>query len=357
MTDSVINCIVNSYKKLLLLFLFSLAIISANAYNAFLHYDFPISVDDENYFKMAQGNYDVNITRKYRVIIPIASSIVASPITKIYKTIWPHRPDNSWPLRMGFLLVNSLIMTLSGVLIFLLCEAYGTSPFTSLITTIVILTCRWTTYFAGTISTDSLYFFIILLVMYGIKIRNKTLITIAIFIGPFAKESFIFIAPLIFFFSSIPKKKQIILFLLSGIVVFSVRSLIDYQAGTPYYSSLNNAFEHFDNFQITFFRLFSPKGFFEVFSVLGIYFLIIIMGFTGGKDKVKRWLKYVDIPLIILFLIIWLHVFLSAQIGRMLYYASPFWAITIALIIEHHPRFDFLMDLQIIRKFHLKRKE
>lgn len=347
MTDSVIKCIVSSYKKLLFLFLFSLAIISANAYNAYLHYNFPLSIDDENYFKMAQSNYDVSITRRYRVIIPIAAGIVATPISKIYKTIWPHRPENSWPLRLGFLLVNSLIMALSGALIFLLCEAYGTSLFTSLITTIVILTCRWTTYFAGTVSTDSLYFLIIILVMYGIKIKNNMLITIAIFIGPFAKESFIFIAPLIFFFSSVPKKKQIILFLLSGILVFSVRSLIDYQVGTPYSSSLNNAFEHFENFRLTFFKLFSLKGFFEVFSVLGFYFLVILIGFTGGKDKVKLWLKYVDIPLIILFLLIWLHVFLSAQIARMLFLATPIWAVAIALIIEHHPRFDFLSRLKV----------
>ena len=347
MTDLFIKCIVNNYKKFLILFLFSLAIISANAYNAYLHYNFPLSVDGENYFKMAQSNYDVNITHRYRVIIPIAASIVATPISKIYKTIWPHRPENSWPLRLGFLLVNSLIMALSGALIFLLCEAYGTSFFTSIISTIVILTCRWTTYFAGTVSTDSLYFLIIILVMYGIKIRNSLLITIAIFIGPFAKESFIFIAPLIFFFSSIPKKKQIILFLLSGILVFSVRSLIDYQVGSAFSSSLYYAFEYFENFRITFFRMFSLKGFFEVFSVLGFYFLIILIGFTGGKDKVKLWFKYVDMPLIILFLLIWLHVFLSTEIARMLFFATPTWAVTIALIIEHHPRFDFLSGVKV----------
>ena len=346
MTDSFIKYTVNKYKKLFILFLFSFALISANAYNAYLHYNFPLSVDDENYFKMAQGNYDVSITRRYRVIIPAVAGIIANPISRIYKNLWPHRPETTWPVRLGFLLVNSFIMSLSGVLIFLLCEAYGNSFFTSLITTIIILTCRWTTYFAGTVSTDSLYFFIILLVIYAIKIKNNLMSTIAIFIGPFAKESFLFIAPLIFFFSSIPKKKQVILFLLSGILIFSVRFFIDSQLGSPYYSSINNAFEHFENFRATLFNLFSIKGFFEVFSVLGLYFIIIIIGFTGGKEKVKLWLKYVDMPLIILFLIIWFHVFLSAQVGRMLFYATPLWAVVIALIIEHHPGFDFLSGLK-----------
>lgn len=93
--------------------------------------------------------------------------------------------------------------------------------------------------------------------------------------------------------------------------------------------------------------MFSLRGFFEVFSVLGFYFLIILIGFTGGKDKVKLWLKYIDIPLIILFLLIWLQVFLSAQISRMLFFATPIWAVIIALIIEHHPRFDFLSGVKV----------
>ena len=178
--------------------------------------------------------------------------------------------------------------------------------------------------------------------MYGIKTKNNTVITIAIFIGPFAKESFIFIAPLILFFSSIPKKKQIMLFLLSGILVFSVRSFIDYQEGVPHLSSINNAFEHFENFQKTFVRMFSLKGFFELFSVLGLYSIIILIGFTGGKESIKQWYKFIDRPLIVLFFLILLHVFLSTEIGRMLFFSVPTLAVAIALILEHHPRFNFL---------------
>lgn len=325
----------------LALFLLFLTLISANSYNAFLHYNFPISQDGRDYFEMARGNYNVEKIHRYRAIIPLTVELISIPISKVYKHIWPYRAEDAWPLRFGFFIINTMIMAISSLFLFLICKSYGTGFFPALITTIMIISCRFTTYFAGLTLTDSLYYFMIIIMMYGLKKRNAWMISLAIIIGPLSKESFFLFYPLIFFFGSIGKFKQFMLYVFAILLLGATHYLIDNQVSHSLYSSVAIAADHLSNIKYTFSRLFSIKGFFEVFSVLGLNFIVLFMGFLGGKQKINLWLQYVDLPLVILFLLILIHMFLSSDIARMLFFAAPFWAVFLALILEYHPSFLF----------------
>lgn len=289
---------------------------------------------------IAKGDFkDQSITRRYRVPVPFIAAVVAYPISKIYMHLWPQRSDSDWPLRLAFLIVNYIITALAAVVIFHVCRRYGASSVSSLIAMIAVMASSWTNYTVGDPMTDSLYLLVISLVIYGIKAKDRRALIFCIFVGPFAKESFVFIAPIIFFWGYIPKWKQVILFALSGAVVFGARWLIDQQAGATYSASFLNAFDHTDNFSYTIHRIFAMRGLGEMFTVMGTFTFIILAGFVGGKAERRKWLPAIDWPCITLILALIIHAILSGEVSRMLYFGAPVWALMMALVLDRHKWF------------------
>ncbi len=300
---------------------------------------------------IAKGDFkDQSVTRRYRVPVPFIAEAVAYPISKIYTSLWPQRSDSEWPLRLSFLIVNCIITSLAAVVIFHICRLYGAGAVSSFIAMTAIMTSSWTNYTVGIPMTDSLYLLIIALTLYGIKSKDAKALIFCIFIGPFAKESFIFIASIIFFWGCIPKWKQVILFVLSGVIIFGARWLIDQQAGTAYSSSFLNAFDHTDNFSYTLHRIFALRGLGELFTILGTFTFIILVGFTERKSERNRWIPYLDWPCLALIFALIIHAILSGEVSRMLYFGAPIWAIMISLVLEKHKWFESYRKLMQIDK-------
>lgn len=328
-------------KTNLLLFFFAFSIIIGPGYNTYLHYDFSYSIDAKTYIAIAKSDFkDQSITRRYRVLVPFVAEAIAYPISKIYTRLWPQRNDSDWPLRLAFLIVNCVVTSLAALVIFHICRLYGAGAVSSFMAMMAVLVSSWTNYTVGIPMTDSLYLLIIALTVYGIKAKNAIALICCIFIGPFAKESFIFIAPIIFFWGCIPKWKQVILFILSATLVFGSRWLIDLQAGTAYSSSFLNAFDHTDNFSYTLHRVFAFRGLGELFTILGTFTFIILAGFTGGKYERNKWVPYLDWPCLALIFSLIIHAILSGEVSRMLYFGAPVWAIMMSLILDRHKRFE-----------------
>jgi hypothetical protein len=331
----------SAFKTHFLIFLFALSIIIGPGYNMYLHYDFSHTIDTKTYLAVAKGNFkDQSVTRRYRVIVPFAAAVVAWPISKIYTRLWPQRGDNDWPLRLAFFIVNSIITAIAAVFIFYICKLYGASAISAFLAMIAIMAGRWTNYTVGLPMTDSLYLLIIALTIYGIKARNKWALIFVIFIGPFAKESFIFLAPIVFFWGCIPKWKQLVYFIVSGAIVFGARYLIDKQAGTAGAASIGNAFDHVDNITEAAIRIFAIRGLGELFTVMGTFTFMILAGFTGGKTERKKWLPVIDWPCMALVLALIVHAALSGEVARMLFFGAPVWALMLALILDRHKLFS-----------------
>lgn len=327
------------------IFLFCLAVLIGSGYTMYVYFDFSHSSDTKSYLKMAQGDYDVDLTHRYRVIVPNIAGCLAIPISKFYKSVWPQRAKSLWPLRFSFYIINSLILALSMVIIFRTSLLYNASVISSLIAVVAILTSRYAVYISGLPLIDSLYFLVFAVTIYAIKAKSKPALIFCIFIGPFAKESFIFLAPLIFFFGAIQKKYQLIYFLLSALLVFGVRSLIDIHMGITQLESINNALDHSNNIFSTLKGIFTAKGIGEIMSVIGVFNLILILGFTGGKENIKKWISYLDAPCLWLLLVVVIHILLSGEAGRMAYLASPAIVIALAVILDKHPAFNFIRKI------------
>jgi len=318
------------FKNQIVIFLFFLAIIIGPAYNTYVHYDFShTSIDCKAYLNVANGNFtDATITHRYRVIVPFIAKVVSLPIAAVYKNLWPHRAESTWPLQMAFYLVNAFILAFAMFLLFYWLTKQGFSIWLALIACTAIISGRWYNYMAGLPLTDSLYVLIIIATCLAIYTKNWCWILFCIFIGPWAKESYLFVAPLLFFFGA-HKWKQLPFWLLSGLLVFGVRYWIDLKVGITATKSIEEYSGHFYDFIYTFKKLASVRGLGELFTVLGIFTFVVIW------VVVKKTLRN-QIPNYVLWLlpIFIFHAFLSGEAARMLAFATPLWAICLALGFE-----------------------
>ncbi len=318
----------------IILFIFCFAIIFGPAYTLFdtYNYDVIANPDIKTYLGIANFDFEQSQIRKYRVIIPFISSGINFIFNPIFSNLSPYTfPGPDFSLCLSFLIVNSIFMSIFGMLIYKLCIEFGVSKIASLIGLLSVLTCRWTSYIAALPIVDSLYLVIIVLTLLGIKTKNSKLIIIAIFIGPWAKESFIFIAPLIFFFSHINKLKQIFMFFISGIIVFSFRYYIDSLSNLSGLG-LENDFSHIYKIPDSLRRLFSFHGVYELFSIVGVWGLLFVFLF---KKNIRIILNLKTPLYMILFIcVIFIHAILSTDLARMFYLASPIIAIWLALIFD-----------------------
>lgn len=326
----------------IVIYFFCIAVIIGPAYTTYDHYDFSHSIDTESYLKIAKGDFNVYEVHKYRIIIPFSAAAINAPLDWVYKTLWPDREMGQQGLMMAFLLVNTLITAFAGLFIFLTCLQYGASRFSATIGLLAFLTSSWTCYIAGLPLVDSLYILILALTVYGIKSESRLPLIIAILLGPFAKESFIFVAPLILFFGrqALKLNYQIILFLTSGILVFALRYYIDLITNKNVVNNLNEAFTHLEVIGYSIKRILSFRGLGELFRVWGIFTFILIIGFIGNKSARGNWIEKFDWFTPFFLLVVLIHMLLSGDVGRMMFLASPVVSTAIALIIDKHSFFQ-----------------
>lgn len=318
------------FKKWLL-GLFFLAIILGPAYNTYVHYDFShTKIDCTAYLNVANANFkEATITHRYRVIVPFIAKAVSIPIHQVYASIWPHRSESLWPLRIAFYLINSIILALAMLLLYKWLDLLQlASPLLLVLACTALISGRWYNYMAGLPLTDSLYVLVVIAVCYAIATQNWKWILFCIFIGPWSKESFLFLAPLLFFYG--PKKwKQIPFWLASGLFVFGMRYLIDQSIGVEATKSISEYSGHFNDFVYTFKKLASVRGLGELFTVLGI-FTFVVLGVFWKKDLRQQIPNYV-LWLLPIFIF---HAFLSGEAARMLAFATPLWGLCLVLGFE-----------------------
>lgn len=319
----------------LALFLFCFAILFGPAYALFdsYNYDTAANPDLKTYLGLANFDFNQSPIRKYRVIVPFMASGVNYVFGPLFTALAPDTfPGPDFAMCMSFLLVNCALMSVFGVLVYRLCKQYVTSQMAALTGLLSVLTCRWTLYVAGLPMVDSLYMVVTGLTLLGIKTKNTKLLIIAIFLGPWAKESFIFIAPLIFFFAPISKWRQLVLFAVSATLVFSFRYYFNTLSSGTDGIGLQNNFHHVSNAAASIKRLFSFHGVYEVFSVPAVWSLLFV--FLLKKEIRMAVVQKTETTHVLFLGIVLVHALLSTELSRMFYIATPVLAIWIAVITD-----------------------
>lgn len=322
-------------KENILLFLMCFAILFGPAFALFDTYDYDMvaSPDLKTYLGLAEFDFDQSPVRRYRVIVPFLASIINSIFEPVFTRIQPWTfPGPDFSLCMSFLLVNSTLMSVFGVLLFRINLYFSQNKTAAFIGLLAVLTSRWTAYYAGLPLVESLYLVVMALLFYGILSKNKSIIILTIFLGPWAKESFIFVAPIIFFFAPLKKTKQLLYFLLSGIIVFSFRYFYDVINELNVMESIEKDLNHISNIKDALKRLLSFHGIYEAFSVLGLWNILFI---ALLKRTIRQELaKNTPLFFVFFFVAIFIQAMLSTELARMFYLSTPILAAYITLIIN-----------------------
>ncbi len=317
------------------IFLFSIAMMQGISFTVMNNYTESMSPDALSYVEIAKGNFDQEPIHKYRVLVPFAAAGVDFLLGPVFEKIRPWSFEGDFSLFVSFWIVNTTLMALFVTAVFFLCRAYAVSVTGAIVGLMTIYTCRWTAYLAGLPLVDSLYCLVSTLVLLGIKKKNNMLIVFCILIGPWAKESFIFIAPLIFFFASMHKLKQLGWFLLSGALVFGFRFYLDHYMGIAPGVSLERSIAHLHNFYYSTMRLVSFHGLYEIFSVTGMWVFIPLYFALRKRTLFVEQLKNLDWFMLLYLGAVLIQALLSTDLARMFYLTLPVFAVYIGLASDN----------------------
>ncbi|MCW3124007.1 MAG: hypothetical protein JWQ38_3499 [Flavipsychrobacter sp.] len=322
------NIVSNEY---LLVFLFCLAVITGPAIAILFEHNLLHFPDCQTYMGLAHFDLAQSAVRRYRVIIPFAAAAINALFGPLIAKFSPSYFANDYSLAFSFFLVNTLLTAFYGVLIYRYCKAFGVSRASAVIGTLAMLTCRYTIYMAAYPLVDSLFCVVIAMTLCGLKEKNTTMLLWAVFLGPFSKESFIFIAPLIFFFSHIDKKKLLLYFLASGVLVFAYRYIYDVYAPVSVMGGLKADMSHVPNLVRNLPKLLSLSTFFKILMNTGFWIAAPLLVFFISPTQGKFILRSLDRYLIWFMLSVVLQMLLSGSMERMFYLAMPVLCVIVAL--------------------------
>ncbi|WP_345052459.1 hypothetical protein [Hymenobacter glaciei] len=315
------------------------------AYPMYVHYDFSHSLDTRSYLRMASGRFDsVNVTRRYRVLVPAVAAAVAAPITQVYARIWPQRPAGQWPLRFAFYVVNCLLLGAAGACWFHAARQAGATPNAAALAMLAVLSSRWAEYAAGLPLTDSLYLLVFGLGYYAIRRGSGGgwALALALLLGPLAKESFLFLVPWLLWFGrpALSWPRQLAA-LASGLaMLFILHQLVDTRLGVPTGQSITNALAHFDNLAYSLRRAASPKGLGELLSIFGLFTFIPLLVLALQRRMLATTNPFAPMGKaeVSLVVVVIAHMLLSGDLGRMGYLASSAFCVLLALIFTNWRR-------------------
>lgn len=296
-------------------------------------YDLSEAVDQKSYWGMAHGDFNTSPHRKYRFIIPLLAAAVNRIIQTVAHLFNRDALSGDFSMKASFYLVNLTVCALWCTLIWKFCRAYGQSWLGALFGLLTVTTSRWTAVHTGTPHVDLLYCLAIACTLYGIRARSSEFLYAAIFLGPFSKELYIFVAPVLLF-SHWPKWKTILWILVAGILVFVSRFVIDAITQQPVSRSLEAGLHIFSYIPSQVARLKITGYWIELFATLGLWWVMPLAA-KLLVEKLPRIRRFVREPYIIAFLLsaAWQLVF-HGEYARMSYILMPVYAVVVGFSAE-----------------------
>jgi hypothetical protein len=311
-----------------------MAVLIGPAITALFQFNLSRFPDCVSYLGLAHFDFLQNPARRYRIIIPFAAAAINFLIGGVFAKISPSYFVGDFSLQFCFFLINLALTSFFGLLIYRYCRAFGTTKLSALIGALTMLTCRYTVYMVAYPLVDSLFCVVVALSLLGLKLKNTNMLLWAIFLGPFVKESFIFVAPVIFFFSHISKTRLLLYFITAGILVFAFRYFFDLFTAASIKGDLRFDFDHFANLIINLPKMFSLSTLSKVIMNTGLWIMIpLAVLFTdpaGAKGLIKRLDKY----LIYFMCSVAIQMLLSGSMERMFYIAMPVICVVVALSVD-----------------------
>ena len=322
-------------RRWLLPWALALGVLLNAAYPMYRHYDFSHSLDTRSYLRLASGRFDsVRVTRRYRLLVPLAAGALARPLAALGTPTGTARPTGEWPLRLAFYLVNCLLLAAAGACFYRGARLAGAPASTSALALVAVLSSRWAGYAAGLPLTDSLYLLVFGLSYYAFRRGPGAgwAVALALVVGPLAKESFVFLLPWLVWHGrrALGGRWQAAALALGLALLLAAHYWVDRAAGTAPATSVTNALAHVENFTYSLRRAFSFKGVAELSSIFGLFWLPVLAALAqpSGRQALAALLGWAETGLLALVIV---HALLSGDLARMGYLLAPAFTAALAL--------------------------
>ncbi|MBK8450506.1 MAG: hypothetical protein IPL42_10990 [Saprospiraceae bacterium] len=319
---------------------FSFIILWNLGFHILIYFPLHESPDIQTYLGIAQLHFDDSLVRQYRVLVPFMAFLINGSFGWLFESLKPWSFEGDFSLCFSFLMVNTLIMSFVLLYIFKLCRIFKLGFWYCVMALIAVLSSRWTAELAGLPLVDSLFVLSLVLLLLGIVNNQNTYLIASIFLGPWSKEAYIFMVPLILYFNRDQIVKWIGYLFCSGVIVFSFRFCLDWYLGRSFFQSLHEDAAALFTISKSFQRVFSFHGIYELFSIVGFWiFIPFIAWYHFSKpylieSKTTRNLFYTYLG------IVFILALLSGDLGRMFYLSIPVFAVWIAIGL-HKMQFAF----------------
>ena len=325
-------------RNWLLLWALGLGLLLNLAFPMYRHYDFSHSLDTRDYLRLAAGRYDsVNVTRRYRVLLPLAAGALARPLAHLPDPAGAPRPPGEWPRRLAFYLLNCALLAAAGALWFRAAQLAGAGAGAAAVALLAVLSSRWAEYAAGLPYTDSLYHLVFGLAYYAYRRGPGAgwAVALALLVGPLAKESFVFLLPWLVWWNrpALGWQRQALALAGGGLALLAVHYLVDRAAGTSPTATITNALSHVENLTYSLHRAASVKGVGELFSIFGLFALPVLAALARPAGRAAL-APVLGLPEATLLLVVLVHMLLSGDLARMGYLLAPVFTVALALALK-----------------------
>lgn len=310
-------------NKNLIVFFFCFAVLFGPAVSILFGGDLSQFSDTRTYLGLFNLDFEQSPVRRYRVITPFLAKLLHIPFGGIFGKLAPKYYSGDFSAAFSFFLVNMTVTCFTGVMIYRYCRAYAVSTLAAVVGLLFFLSNRYSIYFAAVPLVDALYFMTLAMTVLGVKTKNDALLIAAIFIGPFAKEAFLFVAPVIFFFGHIPKSRQVLLFALSGIIVFSFRYIYDKAFGYAATSGVEAGLAHVWAFLYPLRMIFSGYGLYKMFMNVGVWLLLPIAAAFVQRSFFKNFGRGLERYVWAYLVSVLIQMVINLSTERMFYLAMP----------------------------------
>ncbi|MGI4875676.1 MAG: hypothetical protein ACRYFX_31350 [Janthinobacterium lividum] len=312
------------------------------AFPMYRHYDFSHSLDTRDYLRLATGRYDsLNVTRRYRVLVPLAARALAQPLGGLRAPTGAARLSDEWPSRLAFYLLNCLLLSAAGALWFRAARLAGAGNGVAAVALAAILSSRWAAYAAGLPLTDSLYYLVFALSYYAYRrgVGAGWAVALALLLGPLAKESFVFLLPWLAWYGrrALGWGGQAAALAAGLAALLAVHYFVDKAAGALPAATVTNALSHVGNLVYSLRRGASVKGLGELFSVFGLFTLPVLWALRGPAGR-RALAPVLGGPEATFLAVVVAHMLLSGDLARMGYLFAPVFTVGLALAFAHFRR-------------------
>ena len=310
------------YLHKIIIFLLYLYLSLSTSFHVFKDFNIENTKDPKSYIQMANGNYKVNPTHRYRFIIPKTVSFVRPFLGNVYNSnsVMDETKAKEKNDRFIFFIVNSIISASTAYLTFKYITYLGLGYLGGLIGGVFFLISPVIIVSTGTPLIDSLQY--LCLVLYSIFILNNQFNKLSLLfpLMVLSKETLI---PLIFvpLIKKESRKKSILISIILSILVLVIaRSILyesDYESNLNLYQNfLNHGLYSLERFK----KLFELRGIYKALYSYGFILFLSLLGYLINRSR-----SDINIPKSINILIpysLFLSL-LSNDTGRILYIAFP----------------------------------